>query len=264
MRNYQPTSTSKAQEITEEFSALLSEDLPEQSYQSFIEQHTELVPREFVQNHGIHFELVLRKLSFGADYKSDLFYLSKSSDDWNCVFIELEKPTSKFFRDQSNEFHSDFVKALQQINTWKAWLLSADNKAAFETNTVGLIRTPLHWNPSFMKFVLVFGRRAEYENNRIRQRLIAAQEGADFKIITYDSLLEDLTHKHALYVGVRHNEFVEIVGDDVVGEQIFAWMEPEQIQVTRKLQDALVAIAPTSMHTSFRSGERFRKLRTRT
>jgi hypothetical protein len=30
---------------------LLAQDLPEQSYQRFIEEHTQLVPHEFVQNH---------------------------------------------------------------------------------------------------------------------------------------------------------------------------------------------------------------------
>jgi len=44
-----------------EFLTLLDEDLPEQDYQAYIEQNTRLVPREFVQNHGIHFNLVLRK-----------------------------------------------------------------------------------------------------------------------------------------------------------------------------------------------------------
>ncbi len=44
-----------------------------------------------MQNHGIHLSLVLRKLSFGADYKTDFFFFSKSSDDWNAVFIEIEE-----------------------------------------------------------------------------------------------------------------------------------------------------------------------------
>jgi hypothetical protein len=57
-----------------EFSKLLDQNLTEQNYQLFMEENTRLVPREFVQNHGIHFSLVLRKLGFGADYKSDFTF----------------------------------------------------------------------------------------------------------------------------------------------------------------------------------------------
>jgi hypothetical protein len=84
--------------LVEEFRKLLDAEHEEQVYQSFMEQHTKLIPREFIQNHGIHFDIVLRKLAFGSDYKSDFFYLSKSSDDWNCVIIEIENPNHGFSR----------------------------------------------------------------------------------------------------------------------------------------------------------------------
>jgi hypothetical protein len=38
-----------------EFSKLLDQNLTEQNYKLFVEENTRLVPREFVQNHGIHF-----------------------------------------------------------------------------------------------------------------------------------------------------------------------------------------------------------------
>src|ERR1700719_4430266 len=72
------------------------------------------------------FNLVLRKLPLGADYKTDFCYLSKSSDDWHCILVELEKPGSRFFKMDSNEFHQDFVRALQQVSQWKAWFLDAN------------------------------------------------------------------------------------------------------------------------------------------
>ena len=113
-----------AEEEKNEFLNLLEGDHKEQVYQAFLEKHTRFIPREFVQNHGIGVSLVLRKLSFGADYKSDFFFFSKSSDDWNAVFIEIEKPSSQFFRSNTNDFHPHFLSALQQINQWKAWFLS--------------------------------------------------------------------------------------------------------------------------------------------
>jgi hypothetical protein len=53
------------------FLKLLDEEHNEQVYQDFLETHTRFIPREFVQNHGIGQHLVLRKLSFAADYKTN-------------------------------------------------------------------------------------------------------------------------------------------------------------------------------------------------
>src|ERR1700730_67142 len=237
-----------AHKLRDEFVALLDEEHPEQFYQSYIEKNTRLVPREFVQNHGIHFDLVLRKLSFGADYKSDFAYLSKSSDDWNCVLVEIESPGARFFKDESNEFHKDFLKAIQQINIWRAWFLEQTNKAGFADNTVGLIRVPLNRNPTHPKFVLVHGRRSEYGRSPIRRRLIAAQEVDDLKILTFDSLAESLHTKHDLYVGARRNEYIEIVSDVFLNESMFSWMEPEQIRIGKRLKASALAARDQWFH----------------
>ena len=101
--------------LKESFIALLDKRAVEQEYQELIEKITALVPREFIQNHGVHLDVVFRKLSLGADYTTDFFYLSKSSIDWNCVLIEIEKPQSRYFKDGSNKFHPDFQAALEQI-----------------------------------------------------------------------------------------------------------------------------------------------------
>jgi hypothetical protein len=168
-------SDKSASQLQMKFIALLDEEHQEKVYQNYIERNTRLVPREFIQNHGIHFKLVLRKLSFGADYKSDFAYLSKSSNDWNCVFIEIERPGAKFFKSETNEFHPKFNRAVNQINTWKAWFLEESNKSHFVSSTIGLIRVPLAKNPIYPKFVLVYGRRSEYGNNKARRRLVAAK-----------------------------------------------------------------------------------------
>jgi Domain of unknown function (DUF4263) len=223
-------------QLLAEFSKLLGEDLPEQAYQLFMEANTRLIPREFVQNHGIHFSLVLRKLAFGADYKSDFAYLSKSSDDWNCVLVEIERPGAKFFRKGANDFHPDFLKGLQQINKWRAWFNNSANKTSFAENTVGLIRVPLEENPIYPRFVLVHGRRSEYYTNQQRRSLVAAQEKDDFKILTFDSLMEDTESKLDLYLGVRKNEYIDLKSDVFLSESMFAWMSPDQIRIGDELR----------------------------
>lgn len=222
------------------FFKLLDACHTEQVYQSFLEEHTRFIPREFIQNHGIGQSLVLRKLSFGADYKTDFFFFSKSSDDWNAVFIEIEKPSSRFFRGNTNEFHRDFRNALEQINQWKAWFLSNQNKGSF-LSMVSAIQVPHHMarNSTYNKYVLVFGRRSEYAGNEDRRRLVSALETDDFKIITFDSLAEGLSEKYEVSIGSRHNQFIDILTDEITNAGLYSWVEPTQIRVSQTLHDKL-------------------------
>jgi hypothetical protein len=256
-RPYWDFADKTVRQLKNEFTNLLDGQHREQIYQRYIEKNTRLVPREFVQNHGIHFNLMLRKLSFGADYKSDFVYISKSSDDWNCVLVEIEKPTSRFFKDGSNEFHPDFNKAIQQINSWRAWFSDPSNKASFAENTIGLIRVPLERNPIHPKFVLVHGRRSEYGGSGTRRRIIAAQERDDFKILTFDSLVEGLESKRDLYVGARRNEYIDIVSDVFLGEAMFCWMQPEQIRIGKPLRASAIAARNQWCHVTIEDDDKF-------
>lgn len=147
----------------------------EQIYQDFIEKNTQFVLREFVQNHGIHFNLVLRKLRISHDYICDFAYLCPSSSDWNCVLVEIEKPSSKYFSEGTNRFHKDFENGLSQITRWRAWFNNNDNFNHFTNTIVGPLRLmePLK---CYIKYVLVFGRRKELESNSFRKDLVNSQE----------------------------------------------------------------------------------------
>lgn len=180
----------------------------------------------------------------------------KSSDDWNAVFIELEKPQSRFFQNGSNKFHSDFVQALQQINQWKAWFLDDGNQQGFLTGTINAIRVPavMTRNPTYNKYVLVFGRRNEYAGNDQRRKLIKAQETDDFKIITYDSLVEGLGQKQGLFTAARHNDHIRILSNELVEKEIFAWVDPSLLSVNSVLYTAILAAVPSNIHLT-KNGE---------
>ena len=77
--------------------------------------------RLFVQNHGIR-DMVIRKLSLARLHHR--FLLSKSSDGWNCVLVEIEKPHSLFFKPGTFDLHDDFYAALDQIHRWRHGLIS--------------------------------------------------------------------------------------------------------------------------------------------
>lgn len=243
--------------ITDDFLKLLGEQHPEQVYQQYMEQHTVLIPREFIQNHGVHFDLVFRKISLGSDYKPDFFYLSKSSADWNLVFIEIEKPYSRYFKDNNgSDLHPQFLAGLDQIARWRAWLDNPANASAFVDGTIAQVRVPegMRRNKCHIKFVLVHGRRAEFESSELRRSLIRARETDDFHIVSFDSLLEALHSKSPLYLAVRKNEHVEIVSDRFVGESVFSWMDLTHLKIGDKLRGDIIANKNRWFHHSPKGG----------
>ena len=204
---------SELKSINDGLRKLLDETHPEQVYQRYREDLTVLVPRGFVQNHGIHFDLVFRKISLAKDYAPDFFYLSKSSADWNLVFVEIEKPYSRYFKDNSNDLHQDFLAGLDQIARWRAWLDNPANASGFIDGTIAPVRVPesMRRNKCHIKYVLVHGRRAEFEGSELRRALIRAREADDFHIVSFDSLLVALHTKSPLYLVVSKYEQVEFV-----------------------------------------------------
>jgi hypothetical protein len=244
----------EAQTLKSTFLALLDKSLAEQEYQAFLEQNTALIPREFLLNHGVHFDLVIRKMSLARDYMPDFFYMSKSSADWNLVLIEIEKPQSRYFKDGTNDLHINFLTALDQIARWRAWFDNSSNLDSFINATINQIRIPtsMRTNPCHIKYVLVHGRRAEAEGNDTRMGLIRARARDDFHIVSYDSLAESLHTKGHLYLGIRKNEYLEIISPHFVSESIFSWVAPSYLRITKPLREDI--IRQRSTWRSYRPG----------
>lgn len=205
-----------------EYFALISKNPREQEVQEFLEKNTYLIPREFIQNHGLHFNLCIRKAPMGSDYICDFMYLSKSTVQWNCVLIEIEKPTSRYFGKKGEKFHHEFNSALQQINDWRSWFRNQGNKDHFISNAIGFLKTPITHTPIDIKYVLVHGRRSEIENNQIRVDKVYSQQRDDFRIMSFDSLAEDIENRNALFIGVKKKYQIEIQSDELVCDGIFS------------------------------------------
>ncbi|MBV7468778.1 Shedu immune nuclease family protein [Aeromonas sp. sif0611] len=233
-----------------EFIDLLNKNESEQVYQTYLEENTMFIPREFEQNHGIHFSTVFRKLPLSSDYKPDFVYLSKSSDNWNVVLVEIEKPSSKYFKANSTIFHTDFNVALQQINTWRAWFEDESNRNHFKNNTLQGFIEPAHMgrNPFNFKYVLVHGRREEYESNVQKTALIRGQQRSDFSIISFDSLAENIERKYKLYIGVKKNNHYKLISKEFIDESIFAWMDTSVLVITQDIYDDALSKSETWHH----------------
>lgn len=241
-----------------EYMQLLDRNEVEQVYQNYLEENTMFIPREFEQNHGIHFCTVLRKLPLSSDYKPDFVYLAKSSDNWNVVLVEIEKPSSKYFKYKSTDFHADFNMALQQINTWRAWIDEESNRNHFKNNTLQGFIEPAHMarNPFNFKYVLVHGRRSEYEGNVLKTSLIRGQQRDDFSIISFDSLAENIERKYPLYVAVKKNSHYELISKQFVDEGIFSWMNTDLLAISKEIHDDAIAQSDSWHHYKMKDGGR--------
>ncbi|HEV2805976.1 MAG TPA: Shedu immune nuclease family protein [Chthoniobacterales bacterium] len=226
--------------ILAKFQRLLNARGKEQVLQKYLENHPRLIPQEFVQNHGVHFSVILRKLELAENYATDFFYLSKSSGDWNAVFVELEKPQSRFFNlKKPDAFHKDFHTALEQLNKWRAWTKTNGNMRHLLAETLEPIwqPKPMRHNPVYPKYVLVMGRRSEYSSDDKRGKLIHSVEADDFKILSFDSLIDGYASNEDVYVAKRCKSKLEIISRDYIGEDLFAWVDPTRLRIPKALAD---------------------------
>lgn len=246
-------SGSEADALQQTYLAKLNDDENEQFYQNLIEENTYLMPRDFVQNHGIHLCIALRKLSFGADFKSDFFFLSKSSISWNCVFIEIEKPSSRYFKENSNDLHADFFKAYEQIQEWKSWFENDGNRQYFLDSTLACIRKPLASNPCKMRYILIHGRRNELSTD-IRRKKINSYQDSNTRIMSFDSLAENLEAKHKLYIGSKINSGIKILSNSYVDDSFISWLDPQDISVSHALEKDILRCSYQNSHISDGNG----------
>ena len=62
----------------------------ENQIQEFLEENTIFIPMPFLLNHYLHMNCVISKFKLGNEFVTDFAYLTKSSDYWEFVLVELE------------------------------------------------------------------------------------------------------------------------------------------------------------------------------
>lgn len=175
--------------LIKEFEELINNiDKNENDIQRFLEKNTELIPLPITLNHWLHFNVIISKLKIGGGRITDFAYLTKSSDMWNLVLVELEDSKKNIFL-QNNEnikFSSQFNHAYDQVIEWKSYI--NDNKQEV-LKKVDVLRTPLSRNMVKIKYALIIGRNKEKDNCERRRRMFAEKSNDDIKVMTYDSLI---------------------------------------------------------------------------
>lgn len=232
------------------FARLLDEEREEQAYQAYLEQNTRFIPREFVENHVSDLALFFAS-SLSAPTTKPISSTSRRAR-------MTGTPSLSSWKSRGRAFSRTSITAIFRARCSR--LISgrrgfSRNEAGFLAS-VSAVQVPRHMasNPTYNKYVLVFGRRAEYEGNADRRRLVRAAETDDFKIMTFDSLAEGLSQKGELAVGSRHNQFIDILSDEVIDAGMYTWMEPTQLRVSKALREKLSQGG--SNHFLFQDGQR--------
>ncbi|QJX65141.1 DUF4263 domain-containing protein (plasmid) [Niallia circulans] len=98
--------------------------LNENHIQNFLEENTELISTPFLLNHHLHFNSIITKFKISDGLISDFAFLTKSTDFWHLVLVELEDPKKKIFTNNNEQikFSAKFNNAMDQITEWKAYI----------------------------------------------------------------------------------------------------------------------------------------------
>lgn len=165
----------------------------ENHIQEFLEIHSELIPDNFLLNHGLHFSMAISKLAFG-DYVCDLCTISKSTVEWNINLIELEKPVKIY-----NKLNPDvspntaFNKGLNQIQNWRTAI--GRNRSILENVIRPFLKPePMADNKINVRYTLVIGRQKELDACKRDEEDFYNRSTDDFKIMTFDSLLNHVKY----------------------------------------------------------------------
>lgn len=232
----------KNEKLKQEYLSLLEKNTKEEIYQSFLEKNTILIPtKPFELNHCVHFSLVFKKFKIGTSYISDFFYMTKSTAEWNFVFIELEKPNAKLFNKDGNISY-ELNTGISQIQNWQTYFSSIENRLAFKQNTI--IKELISFNPSFFhkpinfKYILVIGRRNELENS-VHKEKFRSLFPQDSYIMTYDSLCESLSQKQEHYICRIVDNKLCIDTDKLIEDNIFHWLKCNNIRIRETLYNEL-------------------------
>jgi len=180
--------------LTERWQALLDsqDSRDERLLQGFLERHPSLLPGSHsVDGDSGHSAFPLAviskpKLPGLSDREPDFMWLATDSGSLYAILIEIETPHKAWFYGDRAEIHSDFTHAQGQLAEWRAWFNRGHNRDAFldyyELPPV-LARRQLA-----PRYVLIHGRRENYESIPRRREKRAELARPDERLMSFDRL----------------------------------------------------------------------------
>lgn len=115
-------------------------------------------------------------------------WIATDSESIYPILIEIETPQKQWFYGSRAEIHSDFTHAQGQLAEWRAWFKRGSNRSAF-LEYYGL--STLLWGGQRSlkpRFVLIHGRRSNYEGDQLRLYKRAELRREDERLMSFDRL----------------------------------------------------------------------------
>ncbi|SEW31413.1 Shedu anti-phage system protein SduA domain-containing protein [[Clostridium] fimetarium] len=170
---------------------LLNNSDDEKFFQTFFEENPSYVPGAlelFGQSgHYPYMHTLVSQPQIGGPFRRipDFVWLANDSLTFSPVFIEIEQPSKKMFTTAGN-LTANFSQAIGQIYEWKAILNKPVNQLMlFDYFNITNEISKKSFEPQFL---LIYGRRAEYENNDLLTGKRTSARHDNIDIISFDRL----------------------------------------------------------------------------
>lgn len=180
------------EQILKDYYDLLSNSQSNESvFQKFFEENPSFIPGAFEifgnSGHYPFMEVLISQPDIGTIFsrKPDFVWLAQDSLTFSPVFVEIEKPTKRMFTKRKTTT-AEFNQALNQIYEWK-YILNNPVNIQVLYNYFSL---PTYiQNKTFKpQFLLIYGRREEYQNDNLLAGIRAQHRDNDIDIVSYDRL----------------------------------------------------------------------------
>lgn len=142
---------------------------------------------------GHHEAVLFKEFRLGTSYQADYLLAGRASGGWQFVFVEFESPYGSVTLQDGN-LGNVVRKGLNQIDEWKIFIESSYSTLYTEFLKYTNYTLPdefIRFDSSRMHYVVVAGRRADFENTTSRQKQRRSEQENNIKILHYDNLLDD-------------------------------------------------------------------------
>ena len=181
----------KEQILKNYYDLLSNKQNNENVFQKFFEENPSFVPGAFEifgeSGHYPFMETIISQPDIGTIFqrKPDFVWLAQDSLTFSPVFVEIEKPSKKMFN-KNKTTTADFNQALNQIHQWKYILDNPTNVQVLKD----YFSLPTYIRDKVFKpqFLLIYGRREEYQNDNLLTGIRAEHKTDNIDIISFDRL----------------------------------------------------------------------------
>ena len=199
------------EKVIAEFESLLenSED-KEEIFQKFFEENPAFVPGALElygqSGHYPYMDALISQPDIGTVFKRkpDFIWLANDSLTFVPVLVEIERPNKKMFN-KDGTTTAAFNQAIGQIYEWKYLLNQPMNIQMFyDYFDLQLDIREKTFKPQYL---LIYGRREEYQGNKILTGVRAAQKTNEIDIMSFDRLKPISDYRQFVSCKVSNNKY---------------------------------------------------------